>query len=433
MRTRPIVLIAAALSLQTSRAQDSLTVEEAVRKALEHHPAIELALRNTEVSEARVLQSTVSEYPTVSAEAFYMRLGPVAALSIPMLGDFKLYPENNYDAHIGARYTLYDFGRTGAAVDLSRSRVRTSEDAWELTKTALTFQTIRAFYTVLLLEKSLRVQDEQIQALEAHLVVTEKKLNAGTTTRFDVLTTRVRVAMAQNQKIDLENALDHQETILRQLLSLPGGSAVAVKGEFRQYPLGVDTDSLMALALHQRTESKIVHDAGRSAELQYKVASLGRMPSLKLSANYGLKNGFIPNIDVLRGNYAAGMQIELPVFDGKRVEYQEEESRAQLRAEEARAKDVEQQIRSDVEQVVADAKAAVAKLRITDLQLQQAGEAVALARSRYENGTLTNLDLLDAEAAESAAKLMNLQALYRLVMSRFEQLRSVGAEPIGAD
>lgn len=433
MKTTSIVLVVTALALQSTRAQDSLTVEQAVRKALESHPAVEQAHWNLQASEARALQSTVSRYPTASAEAFYTRLGPVAALSIPVLGDFKLYPENNYDAHIGARYTLYDFGRTDAAFDLSSSRIRTSEDAVELTKTGLTFQTIRTFYAMLLLTKSLRVQDEQIEALEAHLAITEKKLAAGTTTSFDVLTTRVRVAQAQNQKIDLENTLEHQEALMRQLLSLPPGSPVALKGEFRQYGLAFNSDSLIELALAQRTEAKLVRDAEKSAQLQYRVASLGRAPSLKLSANYGLKNGFIPNIDVLRGNYAAGMQIEVPILDGKRMEYQEEESEAILRAEESRRKDVEQQIRADVEQGVADAKAALGKLRITDLQLQQANEAVALARSRYENGTLTNLDLLDAEAAESAAKLGSLQALYKLIISRFEQLRSVGTDPLAAD
>ena len=51
-------------------------------------------------------------------------------------------------------------------------------------------------------------------------------------------------------------------------------------------------------------------------------------------------------------------------------------------------------------------------------------------RWKYETGSITNLDLLDAVTAESAAKLMNLQALYRLVISKYDLDRAIGASLI---
>jgi outer membrane protein TolC len=69
----------------------------------------------------------------------------------------------------------------------------------------------------------------------------------------------------------------------------------------------------------------------------------------------------------------------------------------------------------------------LSKVQISEVQLQQAHEAVSIARTRYETGSVTNLDLLDAETAESSARLMNLQALYRFVISKYELSRAVGA------
>jgi outer membrane protein TolC len=151
------------------------------------------------------------------------------------------------------------------------------------------------------------------------------------------------------------------------------------------------------------------------------------MPTLKVSLVYGLKNGYEPNIYPLRGNWVWGAQAQVPIFDGGRVRYQEEEAQATVQAEQAHGRDVEQQIRSDVEQVVADVQAAVSKVQISEVQLRQAHEAVAIARTQYETGSITNLDLLDAETAESAAKLMNLQALYRFIISKYELDRAIGA------
>ena len=420
-----------AIVLNTSLAQDTLTIDQVLRRVLETHPAIAQAEQNTHAAEARVLQSASALSPEVTTEASYAFLGPVAKLAFPGVGDFRLYSANNYDAHIGGRYTVYDFGKVDAAVDLNRSRVQTSRDAVELTKSTLAYQAIRVFYAILLLERSIGVQNEQIEALRQHIDITKRRVSAGTATSFDVLTTQVRVAAAQNQKIDLETAAAKQRAILSQLLGLASGSAVRVRGDFEQTSMPLNNDSLMQAAIRQRMELKLAHDAGLSAELQEKVSSLGNKPALKVNLTYGLKNGYIPNLDVLRGNWVAGVRAEVPIFDGGRTDHQQEEARALVLAEEAHKRDIQQQIRSDVEQAVTDVQSAAAKIPISEIQVQQAKEAVSIAKSRYEIGTVTNLDLLDAQTAESTARLGNLQALYKLILSKYELQRAIGVKPLG--
>ena len=428
---RPLyACLISAIALSASLAQDTLTVDQVLRRVLETHPAITQAEQNTHAAEARVLQSASALSPEVSTEASYAFLAPIAKLAFPGLGEFKLYPASNYDAHIGGRYTVYDFGKADAAVDLSKSRVQTSRDAGELTKSTLTFQAIRVFYAILLLEKSIGVQNEQIDALRQHIDITQRRVSAGTATSFDVLTTQVRLAAAQNQKIDLETAAARQRAMLSQLLGLPAGSAVHVRGNFEQTSTPLNNDSLLQTAIRQRAELKLAQDAGLSAGLQEKAASLGNRPSLKVNLTYGLKNGYIPDLDVLRGNWVAAVKAEVPIFDGGRTDHQQEEARALVLAEEARQRDMQRQIRSDVEQAVTEVQSAASKIPISELQVQQAKEAVSIAKSRYEIGTVTNLDLLDAQTAESTARLGNLQALYKLILSKYELQRAIGANPL---
>ena len=404
-----------------------MTVEQAVQRVLQTHPALDQARANIRAAEARTSQAASAKLPDVTSEASYAHIGPVPEFSFPVLGSFVLAPEDNYNVHVAGQYTFYDFGRTSTTVDLSKSREQSLRDAMELTKTNLSLQTIRVFYTIILLQKSMKVQDEQIEALNQHLSVTQKRVEAGTATSFDVLTTQVRVAGAQDQKVDVQNALEKQEAVLSQLLNLPVQSLPSIRGSFQQTALSLNVDSLSQLALQQRTELKIAHDAEQSAERQKSVSSLGNMPTLKVNAVYGLNNGYEPNIYPVRGNWVWGAQAEVPIFDGGRVGHQEEEAEAAVQSEQAHGRDVEAQIRSDVEQVVADVQAASSKVQISELQLRQAHDAVAIARTQYETGSITNLDLLDAVTAESAAKQMNLQALYRFVISRYELERAIGA------
>ena len=417
-----------AVLLSASYAQDTLTVDKMLKRLMQVHPAITQAEQNSHAAEARVLQLQSALMPDVTTEGTYAFLAPIAKLAFPGLGEFKLFPANNYDIHIAGRYTVYDFGKSDATIDLSRSRVQTSQDAIELTKTTLAYQAVRIFYAILLLEKSIDVQNEQIEALQQHLESTKRRVSAGTATSFDVLTTQVRVAAAQSQKIDLEAMESKQRSVLAQLLGLSSGSSVKIKGDYMQQPVSLNSDSLLEAAVRQRMELKMAKDAGMSAQLQQKVASLGQKPSLMANVSYGLKNGYIPNLDVLRGNWMAGIRAELPIFDGGRTDHQQEEARAQVLAEEARQKDIQQQIRSDVEQAVTEVHSAAQKIAISEIQVKQAADAVSIAKSRYEIGTVTNLDLLDAQATESSARLGNLQALYKLVLSKYELDRAIGVK-----
>jgi len=411
--------------INISTAQDSLTVEQAVRRVLQIHPAIEQALANTRAAEARVSQAASVNLPDVSTEALYTHIGPVPAFFFGGQ-NLVLAPEDNYDAHIVGRYTVYDFGKTNATIELNRSKVQNSRDMVELTKSNLELQTIRTFYTVVLLRKSLLVQDEQIAALNEHLAVTQKRVAAGSATNFDVLTTQVRVAASQNQRVEILNSLQKQESIVRQLLGLHADMPLLIRGSFEQASIVMNIDSLLQNAFQQRLELKLAKDAEQSAQLTKELSSLGNMPSLSISVAYGLKNGYEPNIYVARGNWMWGVQARVPLFDGGRVSHQEDEAQASVQAEQAHRRDIEQQVRSDVEQVVADVRAALSKVQISQVQLQQAQDAVAIARTRYETGSITNLDLLDAETAESTAKLTSLQTLYRFILSKYELERATG-------
>ena len=50
---------------------------------------------------------------------------------------------------------------------------------------------------MILLQKSMQVQDEQIEALTQQISVTQKRVTAGSATNFDLLTTQGRVASSE--------------------------------------------------------------------------------------------------------------------------------------------------------------------------------------------------------------------------------------------
>lgn len=412
-----------------TQAADSLSLDAVIRRVLETHPAIQQAAQGVRASQARVLGSRSAYYPEIEADGSYLRLEPVASIDIAGLGAFDLFPANNYDAHLSLRHTVFDFGKRSTAVDYAQSLELTADHTVELVQAGLAFDAIDTFYAIIFLERSLDVQDDQIAALERHLDVTRERVRTGSATDFEVLTTQVRVATAQSRRIDLANALERQTVRLRGLMGLPADQPLNLAGTFPAAPAAPGADSLVAVALAQRPELKLARDGEASAAIQGRLASLGDRPSLAVGAMAGFKNGYVPNLNTLKGNWDAGVQVRVPIFNGFRARSQVAETRATAEAAQDHTQDVERRVTTEVRQAVADVQAGVQKLAASDLQVRQAEAAVTMAGVRYEAGVITNLDVLDAQTSLQEARLMRLRAQYDVVRARYELERAVGARP----
>jgi outer membrane protein TolC len=405
---------------------DSLTLDEAIRLALTNQPAVVQAEEGIAAAEARIGLSRSPFYPDISLSGLYTRIGPVPEFSFPNGLSEKLAPENNYDLHLGLRQTLYDFGKIAASVDLAEAGRQTAADCLEQVKSNLAYRTIAVFNSILILRRNVAVLGEQIDALNQHLEVSRKKVQAGTATDFDVLTTQVRLAAAQNDRIDAANNLETQEILLRQLTGLAFDQPIRLKGDFAHTATALDSTSLVEAAFQQRPELAVSRDAEASAGLQVRLASLGDKPSLALNMSSGFRNGYPSNMDQLKANYAAGLQVQLPIFNGHRTRYQQYEAAANLRSAQARSEDLKRQITADVQQAIARARASWEKTQNAEVLVRQAEEAVSMAETRYEAGVVTNLDLLDAQTTLTQAKLGHLRARYAYSMSLVEVDKATG-------
>jgi outer membrane protein len=409
-------LLLSAISNAQLHASDSLSADQAVHLTLKNHPMIQQAQQSADAAQARVGLSRSVYYPDFFIDGVYARVGPVAEIDIQD-HTFKLFPENNYDLHLGLRQILYDFGKSSTTVSAAQSNQKTAAQYVELIKYNLAYQTIGVFDAILILHHNIAVLDEQIEALNQHLEISAKKVKAGTATDYDVLTTRVRIAAAENDKIDMQNALSNQEITLRQLNGLAADQPINLIGEFDSTGMMLNPDSLLAAAQNQRLELTITHQMENSTDIQRHMASLGDRPSLMMDLTSGFKNGYEPDLNKATANFTAGLSIHVPIFNGHRTHYQYQEAEANLQAAKAHSSDVQRQIASEVKQAITGVYSSMEKIHTSEIQVAQAEEALSMANTRYDAGVITNLDLLDAQTMLSQAKLIRLRALYNYTVS----------------
>jgi len=405
---------------------DSITVEQAVGLTLKNHAAIRQAEYGMIASAARIDVNRTALYPDISLGGQYVRIGPVPTFDLPGQGPLELAPHDNYDFHLGLRQTLYDFGRTDKAVKMAETSHQAAADNIDLVKFNLAYRTIDVFNSILILHQRIAVLDEQLQTLNQHLEISVKKLEAGTATDFDTLTIRVRIAVVQSDHIDAMHALETQNIMFRQLTGLSSDTPINLRGAFAFKKVTLEPDSLMTVAEERRPELILARDAETSAAARSHLAALGDKPFLALNLATGFKNGYVPDLNTLRGNYAAGLELKIPVFNGHRTRHQKAEADADLNSARAHTAEMKRQIRSEVLQAIASVNSSLEKISSTETQVRQAEKAVSMARVRYTAGVITNLDLLDAETTLSQAKLIRLRAFYDYTMSLYALDRTTG-------
>ena len=420
-----LCVLTSTLFAQTGQT-DSLTLKEAISLTLTNQPLISQAVEQVNAVDARLKEQNSSYYPQVDGNLSYAWIGPVISLAFPGLGSFDFNTPNNYDMHISAGYTLYDFGKRDAAMDLIKSYKLSAEEKINLVKSNLSYSTIQTFYSILFLDKSIAVKNDQISTLNQHLDVTKKKVASGSATDFDVLTTEVRVASAENDKTDLENALSKEEIYLKSLLGYSASQPLNLKGSFSTSVQVVNEDSLVTQAFNLRPEIKLAKDAENSARLSKQVSALGDRPTISLDASYGLKNGFFPDLDVLRGNWVAAVSANIPIFNGYRTDAKVEEAEANLKESTQGILSLERRIKAEVQSAYSDWKTNIEKLDRTKLQVKQAEDALSRAELQYRDGVITNLDLIDSETTLAEARLLYLQVIYKNVLSRYALDKVIG-------
>ncbi|MCL5028076.1 MAG: TolC family protein [Bacteroidetes bacterium] len=417
-----ISLTAFAQTVQT----DSLSLDKAIKLTLSNQPLVNQAVEQINAIDAKIKEQKSSYYPNVEGNLSYAWIGPIISLGFPGMGIFDFNTPNNYDMHVSAAYTLYDFGQRDATLDLIKSYKLSAEEKINLVRSNLAYSAIQTFYSILFLEKSIAVKNDQINTLNQHMDITKKKVESGSATDFDVLTTEVRVASAQNEKIDLENALNKEKIYLRNLLGFSSDQPLNLAGDFSIAEVNTNEDSLITLAYGMRPEIKLARDAESSAKISKRVSALGDRPTISLEASYGLKNGFFPNLDVLRGNWLAAVSANIPIFNGNRTDAKVEESEANLKSSSQEILVLERKIKTEVQSALSDLMTNKSKLNTTKIQVKQAQEAVDRAEMQYRDGVITNLDLIDSETALSEARLLYLQVLYKNVISKYALDKVVG-------
>jgi outer membrane protein TolC len=377
-------------------------------------------------ADAKIGLARTGYYPDVDISADYTRLGPTSVFDIPNLGSFKLFPEDNYNISLNLRENVYDFGKTSANVDLENENKELASKTLDQMRQKLTLTVINTFYSLVYLQDAIKIKDEELANLNEHLEFVTKKNETGSSIKYEILTTKVKISTVESQKIDLQASRKIQLSILNSLLGQKENTELTVKKELNTDKPLIPEDSLVSVAVGHRDEVAIAKEKAAIAELRYKAANTHDNPSINIFASGGWKNGYIPDLTIWKANYVAGVGVKIPLFDASRTKNELLVAQSYIQSSNYDTQVISRNISNEVIENSANLAAADRKVGQFDLQLHHAKEAFELAKVNFQAGGITNLDLLDAATTVSESSLMLLKAKIDYVQSIYRLKAALG-------
>lgn len=408
---------------------DSLSIKNIIEQVVATYPTVKVAEEAINYADLRIRSVKTGYNPVIDMNASFANLGPVTKLTIPSFGTFQLYPGNNYSASVNYQQLVYDFGRIRQNIELENENKALSEQTLEQVKQKLSLITVNNFYTLVFLQAAIKIKDEQLLALSEHLQYVEKMMATGSATEYQLLSTKVRISTVESQKVDLVASLAAQQASLNSLLGNDQSNSPVVKNELIVNQPVIPYDSILLYAFHNRDEVLINEKKESLAELRYGMVKLQNRPLLSFQASGGAKNGYIPYLDRITPNYVVGLGLRVPIFDGMKNKYNISQAQSAITSLSYESEITKRNISNELYEAEAYMFAAGKKINQFELQLTQALKAYSLAETSFKSGTITNLDLLDANTSVSESRLMLLKSridyaasIYRLKAALGERI-----------
>lgn len=437
------VLIVLSIFLAAGQAAAGETYDEArfLDRVRQHSKELKLAEKDRELAGVQKKAAFSAALPQVFAEAGYTRnlsdyymyadfgamMGGEAGIS-----KFKINFDNEYDANIVLRQTLFSAG--------VRSGIRAAEQYRQLTEMAYAAgeQTIlsiakKMFHQTLLLEKVVDLaRDAEGNAHDNYLSVRTKYEN-GVVSQFDLLQAEVRwknaVPETEKSVRNLELALNNLKTWaglpIDEPIDLEGGGDgipdVPVRPDFE----GILSSRPDFMAL--QWEEKL-----RRTSLDAKRAAF--IPTLSASLVYAFSsqaNRF--RMDNRNNLFTAGLTLSVPLFTGGSNAAQVAQARIELEKSRLRIEKARDEIHNEVADVYLRLKEAKDRISSAAATQETAEKAFAIAETASRSGIITQLELKDARIGYDQAKLNYYASVFDYLAAYFDWEKATGTVTEAAD
>lgn len=403
-------------SVSAFAAPIELSLEESIARALQNNPAIKIADADRLGAEYNIRVAKGGKLPTLKLEHSDGR-SKTYVKDTASIG-------NEFGSSVTLGMNLYTGGEVEGAIEKAKIGLKVADLDVEKSKQQIKLDATNGFFTILQTRNTVKVDQESVDQMAAHLKNVEAQYNVGTVAKSDVLRSQVELANNQQVLTKAQNAYEIAVSNLNNVMGLPLDTEIQIKDELVHEPYNLSLEDSINYAMSNRPEAIQADHNIEIAKQSVKIAKAGNLPTVAASASQRWADDDFPGTD--DNGWSIGLKATWTPFDSGVTNAQIKKSKSEVEKSLQTAKQTKDAVQLEVRQAYLNMVEAEKRISTSQVTVEQADEDFKIAQVRYSAGVGTNTDVIDAQVALTQAKNNYIQAMYDFNTSKANLTKAMG-------
>ncbi len=395
-------------------------LDELIERADRANTGIRIAAARLAEARAFVRASDAPRMPQIDASAGAAR-GRGLVNGVPVQGTRSLFT-----AGADFSYEVDIFGRLRQASDAARLDATASEGLLQSARLLVQAEVAQTYLALRAIDDERALVRRTVVAYRETLTLTERRWRAGDVAELDVARAQTEVAATESDGIALDRRRAELEHALAVLVGEPASTFSLASGEWTT-ALPIVPAGVPSTLLTRRPDVSAAQNSLVAAQTRVGVAKAAWFPSFALTGSAGYASTDLSDLFKWSSRaWGLGVLGAVPLFDGGR-------RKAGIEAAGAEFDTAVERYREQVLVAFKDVEDELSALRLLSDQAEAQGRAVAsasrstaLSDTRYRNGYVSQLELLDAQRSELRNRREALQVRSAQYQSTVALVRALG-------
>lgn len=312
--------------------QHNWTLQDCINYATDHSIEILKSKAQTDIATENVKRQKANWLPTLSANSSQsltyrpFQEGATGFVNGNAMSSSSKKTSYNGSYGINAYWTVFNGNQTNNNIKIAKLQSEESELNTLTSINTIKEQIVQLYINIMYTREALEVNKELLKQDSVLYKRGQELLSQGQIAKYELLELQAAVANGKYDIVNSATQIDQYLLQLKQLMSLPSEEHFDIANitldDTHTLAAVPETQSVYSSALKQRPEIKAADLSIKEAELNYKVAKAGFLPTISLSAGFGDNHSSGSNKDwfeQMKRNLdgSIGVTISVPILDGR--------------------------------------------------------------------------------------------------------------------
>ena len=430
MGRRIIISLSFVLSFTFSFGQELLTLEDAIRIAMENNYEIRIAGNSREIAGNNVSIGNAGMLPEVDVEVFQnnsiddFKQQRITGETVEMSGA----KEQSFTAGAYLNWTIFD----GLGMFITYKKLKELRNLQQLdfrmTVENTIAQVMQVYYEIVLEREMVEVLEESVRLSEERLQLAEDKWDIGSGSKLEASLARVDYNADRSALISQQESMENSKIMLNRLLArdvlreFTVADTIMLEDTLEYGPI-VERASAQNPALLIAGQNSVI------AELEVRELRSEAYPVVGVHSSYEYsrftsQSGFLESNRNLGFNYGFGISFNL--FNGFNFLREMNNAKLRLASSDLQYDNIRNEVNGYVASTYNSYTRSLELLGLEEENLESARFNLEISKERHDIGDLPSIEYREAQTNFVEAESRYFNALYRAKASEIELLRLSG-------